>query len=360
MEQEPVPQKKSDLLIVLIITIGFGTSFVGGFFVSKFLAGEKNVTTITPDDKKSVPIPRIESEEEIVDAGEGTAQESTKFTAGKFYYDDTIIMVSKNAPHRNIVATVTRVQQDQNYVQNTRVSFHDGSIWRRRITSQATSDSAIVSNNIVKSWNVKVDPSRVLREQVEGSLEIDAVSISFNSGPLQNELSIRSLPGYTKFMSQGMGTLTVDGVPYESYVLYTRIYSQNAREMQFYNQPFGVKTDWLAFWDQEGHFYHVDVTNVDNPTPTYQTHQIGIHADQNKTVSKTFNVGVERDSSNPPKNYTIQLRDPLNISLSLERTNELNKDTSGSFTWYLGNVEGKVSRDGKFIPGVGLIEYIYN
>lgn len=45
---------------------------------------------------------------------------------------------------------------------------------------------------------------------------------------MENEIGIRSLPGYTKFMSEGDGTIIINGEPFESYVLYTRIYSSNS------------------------------------------------------------------------------------------------------------------------------------
>lgn len=357
----PVTPSKnlSKVLITLVVVMGFITTFASGYFLSQMLATEKNVTTgrqtnntkIIPPVSGLTPLPTSNNPQ--------VEQDTTKFLPGKLYFDDTILVVTKDKPQINLVATVTRAQQDSNYVQSTRVSYFDGSKWTRVSTSKAIASSAIVSNQYVKSWNITVDPSRVLKESAQGEITINNSSLVFSTGVLQNEITVRSLPGYTKFMSNGTGTLTINGVSHPAYILYTRIYSLNASDIQFYNQPIGVTTDWLAFWDSVGNFYHVDNTSVDKPTATYQTHQLAIFEDTSGAVTKTFSVSVNRGSKNPPEDYVMSLGAPINATLNLKRINGINKAPNGSFTWYMGNVEGTVqNRNGEVLNGVGVIEYI--
>lgn len=350
----------SKIFIILIIVIGFITTFVSGYFVSRLLATEQNITTGKNTQTKNIPyISNITSNPTTNNPQ--VEQDSTKFLPGKHYFDDTIMIVTKDKPQINVVATVTRAEQDNNYAQSTRVSYYDGSNWTRQSASKISQDSTIVSNNLVKSWNTTIDPSRVLKQTAQGEITINNSSLVFSTGVLQNEIGIRSLPGYTKFMSNGTGTLTVNGVAHQVYVLYTRIYSLNAAEIQFYNQPFGVTTDYIAFWDTQGNFYHVDATSVDKPTPTYQTHQLGIMEDTNGAVEKTFSVTVNRDSKNPPEKYTASLNNPIGATLNFNRVNGINKAPDGSFTWYMGNIEGTVQRpNSESLSGIGLVEYIHN
>lgn len=357
-------QSKGRLLkiaIFIFVILGFITTFVSGYYVSRLLSTEKNVTT-GDSTTKTGNIPYIKDVTPYPTSNNPQVeQDTTKFLPGKHYFDDTIIVVTKDKPQINLVATVTRAEQDNNYAQSTRVSYYDGKDWTRQLDSKSTQDSAIVSNKLVKSWSTIIDPSRVLKQTAQGEITINNSSVVFSTGTLQNEIGIRSLPGYTKFLSNGAGTLTVNGVAHPAYILYTRIYSLNAAEIQFYNQPFGVTTDYIAFWDTQGNFYHVDATSVDKPTPTYQTHQLGIMEDVNGAVEKTFSVTVNRNSKNPPAQYTVSLNNPIGATLNFNRVNEINKAPNGSFTWYMGNIEGTVKRpNGESLSGIGLVEYIHN
>lgn len=350
---QPQLKKKTFLkiIILLIISVGFASSFAFGFYLNQLLKSEKNVTT----EKPSVTQPTTQNNAPQVE------QDSTKFLPGKFYFDDTLIAITKESTPRSIVATTTRVQQEKDYAQNTRVSYFNGSNWLRKIVSHPNSDSAMVSDQIIKNWQTKIDSTRVLKESSTGEIQMDNTKIGFYTGPLENEISIRSLPGYTKFLSRGEGSLTIDGKEIPAHILYTHIYSSNAQEIQFYNQPFGLTTDWIAFWDEEGNFYHVDTTSVDKPTSTYQTHKLGIVENLQGQVTKTFDLSIVRDNNNPPSSYKISLNSPINLSIDLTRTNSLNKAPNNSFIWFSGNVVGSVTKgNGQKINGVGLVEYIHN
>lgn len=349
----------SKVLIIIIVVIGFITTFASGYFLSHLLTSEKNISTEitsnTPNIPENTTTPTPTSENPQVE------QETTKFLPGKHYFDDTLMIVTKDKPHISVVATIARTEQENNYAQNTRVSYYDGNDWTRQFASKISQDSAILSNNLVKSWNTIIDPSRVLKQTVQGEITINNSSLVFSTSVLQNEIGIRSLPGYTKFLSNGNGTLTVNGIEHQAYVLYTRIYSLNVAELQFYNQSLELTTDYIAFWDTLGNFYHIDSTNVNKPTPIYQTHQLGVMENKNGAVEKTFSVTVNRDSKKPPEQYTASLNNPIGATLNFNRINEINKAPNGSFAWFMGNIEGTVQTpNGEILNGIGLVEYIQN
>lgn len=358
--QEFFSKHVSKISIAIVLVIGFLTTFASGYFLAQLLATEKNVTTGQTSQAKITPSPAFVTPYPIINTSQ-VVQDSTKFLPGKHYFDDTIMVLTKDRPQISLVATVTRAEQESNYAQNTRVSYFDGTNWTRKSDSKTITDSTIVSNNLVKSWNTTIDPSRVLKQTAQGEITINNTSIRFWTSVLQNEIGIRSLPGYTKFMSEGTGTLTINGLEHQAYILYTRIYSLNATEIQFYNQPFGVTTDWIAFWDTQGNFYHVDATGVDKPTQTYQTHQLGIMEDTNGAVTKTFSLSINRDAKNPPTEYSVSMNSSIGATLRFNRIDANNKAPNGSFTWYMGNIEGSVQKNnGESLQGIGIVEYIHN
>lgn len=365
------PSKKLKIIILLLLILGFITTFMGGFYLSSLVKVEKlsypddsNIsptpTIIVNATPTSTPVPEIKIiDEKSIDTN--TVQETTKFLPGKFYFDDTIVMISKNKPYKVLVATVTRNQKENNYLQNTRVSYFNGNSWLRKGSNKIINDSTIVSSDLVKRWNINIDPSRVLKQSVDGEVTIDNSTLNFNTGLLTNEVVIRSLAGYTKFLSKGDGTLSINGVNYPVYILYTRIYSLNASEIQFYDTPFGLLTDWLVFWDNEGNMYHVDTTSVDKPTSKYQTHQIGIRETSDGAVMRTFQLNITRDSSIPPAHYNILFGDSINDKLDFNRINAVNKAPNNSYKWFMGVVEGQVVKaNGQATNGIGLVEYIKN
>jgi len=337
------------IALFLLILVGFVMTFISGYFVHRLFAPEGNKPTegnnsIAPP-QNDIPI----------------SQNNTTFTTGAFYFEDTIIAITKDSPHMTFAATVTRLQGDKNYTQRSRMSYNDGKNWNRFSDSKTTTDSTIVRDNLVKSWVTNIDPSRVLKESIKGELDTNDTKILFSTNNLDNEIGIRSLPGYTKFMSHGTGSVTINGETHQAYILYDRIYSLNASDIQFYNQPFGLTTDWVAFWDTDGNFYHVDATTVDKPTNIYQTHHIGIFDDKNYAVTKTFNVSISRDAQVPPAAYTINLKAPIAKTLTFKRTTSVNKAPGSSYQWYMGNIEGTVTTTGgKTINGIGLVEYIHD
>jgi len=353
----------SKFLVLFLVTLGFITAFVGGYALKDFL---KKGNDITQNNKQeivqSTVAPSSSPQKPIIQNEPSTMQETTKFLPGKHYFDDTIITITKDKPNYTIVATVTRQQQDSDYSQNSRVSYFDGKSWARKLDTKSIPDSNIVGNSLIKSWSTSIDSSRVLKETDKGEININNSTILFSSGNLENEISIRSLPGYTKFLSKGDGSLTVNGINYPAYILYTRIYSLNASDIQFYNQPFGLTTDWLVFWDTDGNMYHVDATEVSNPSLIYQTHKLGVIEDKTGAVSKTFELTVSRDSLTPPNKYTIGLATPIGSTLNLNLLDSVNKAPDNSFKWYMGHVIGTVQRgEGQpALNGIGLVEYIHN
>lgn len=352
--------KLTNVLIIGAVFIGFITTFFSGFFLSHLLSTEQPLPPVQPTPTGRIPYVNDVAPYPTANNPQ-VSQDTTKFLPGKYYFEDDIIMITKDLPRQNLIATVSRSELEKDYAQNIRVSYFDGSNWTRQKANRAAADSTIISNNLVKSWKVSVDPSRVLKHKVAGEVTIDNKQFVFSSDVLQNEIGMRSLPGYTKFMSNGTGTLTINGITHQVYLLYTRIYSLNASDIQFYSQPLGVTTDWIAFWDTGGNFYHIDTTSVEKKTPIYESHQIGIRETSDGSVTKTFVTNITRDAKNPPSEYTVSLSAPVDETLQFTRIDGIDKAPGSSYTWYMGSIEGNVIKTGgEKVHGIGLVEYIHD
>lgn len=326
--------KKTIVFTIILIIVSSVGLFFSGYYIKSLLSEEISI-------KESTQKPPVVFDE----------NESSLFLPGKHYFDDTILLISKEEPHHTLVATVNRTEKDDlNYLQNTRISFFDGNNWKRVIRSDINPNSRIENNNFISNWTTDFDESRVLRQKVTGQINVDETTIKFSTEVLENEIGIRSLPGYTKFMSEGQGIININGVSFECYVLYTRIYSSNSSELFTYDGNIGLLTDWVAFWDNESNFYHVDSTEVKDPIPNYQTHSIGVFKNSLGGIYKTFNISVERDTSNPPQSYVINFGIPINKKLKFNKLNDINKSPSNMYSWHMGMVKND--------SGIGIVEYI--
>ena len=354
----PAQNKNTKLLLLILIIIGFLSAFGTGFFLKQLLQTETPAVKVAQNSPLPQASPTPSPTDDVV-----APEPTPNYVAGKKFFEDTLMFVADDDPHVSLIMTINRLEQDSgSFSQNTRLSFFDGTAWKRETNTKATADSNIGTSNLINQWQVNIDKSRVLKEDSTGKVTVGGHVIDFKSGVLENEISMRSLPGYTKFISNGEGSFTVDGKQYFSKVLYTKIYSMNSADIQFYNDPFGLTTDWVAFWDNDGNFYHVDDTHVDKPTEIYGPHQIGIFEDSFGVIAKTFEVNVTRDSSIPPSNYSFQLGKPANHTLNVNLINAVNKVPSNAYQWYFGQIKGSVTKnsDGSKVDGFGLMEYIHN
>jgi hypothetical protein len=344
----------SKLFVLILSIIGFGSVFLGGIYYQKYLREEQ----LTCPDCPLIHNPKPAISSSPQPHSSEIPQLSTQFNPGEYYFDDTVIFMQQEEPHRTLIATVSHKQDGDTYIQNTRVSFFDGLKWIRKQFSQQTVDATMVSNNILQSWEYRYEPSGVLQQTVEGVLVVDTNQIQFESDMLENEMSIRSTPGYTKFLSASTGKFMINSSSYPAYVALFKIYSLDASQIQFYTGDFGLITDWAVLWDQAGNFYHIDKTEVPKPTPIYQSHNLGIlktNSSSELSVSKTFAVSVQRDNQNPPHLYTFELPSPIGKTIQVERINKVDKVELENVDWLIGQAIGTVDDT---VPVIGLVEYI--
>lgn len=343
---------RSKLLILLAVVMIAVISFGSGYLLNNLLPSD-----LTPDSAKPTPQPSPlpSSSPDPV-----TPNNFESFTPGDHYYVDTVFLVTKEEPHYTLIATSSRNEEGGEFVHSSKVSYFDGQDWTRETTTKKADGSKIEPDEIIRSWNIDINQTRVLKEMIDGEIVVKDIVFKFDTGELQSDFAVRSLPSYTKFLSPGEGSLTIDDQHYDTYVLYSRVYSSNAAGIQFYDDPFDITTSWMAFWDIEGNFYHLDVTDVAEVADIYGDHKIGVVKYKDGLMAKTFEPVITMSGEIPPTNYTIEFPSPIDSSLVIESTHSLNKFPNSSYDWYTSMIEGKVIlNSGSEINGLGIAEYIH-
>jgi hypothetical protein len=348
-QQNPIPTPKpyTKFLLFFLLAFSFVAVFVGGYFLHDLFKKENPTKseTITKSQPPMTPSPTKRNNPNTPSIPDNV-NDTTLFLPGKTYFEDTIIAVAKDAPHQAVLLSARRIERDNSFAQDTGLTYFDGNSWDRNQNRDDTPNSKIVANYLIKSWEDTLDESRVLKESVHVTATLNTTAIEITTKTFSNEIAMRSLPGYTKFMSNTSGTMTINGKSFDAYIVYTRIYSLNASDVQFYVQPLGLTTYWVAFWDENGTFYHIDKSLVGKPTDVYKTHQVAVTesiTNDLPSVEKSFLVDVNSDNASSPNKVTITTHNSQGSILELNRHSGLNKAPDTSYTWIISDVDGVVN-----------------
>lgn len=280
------------------------------------------------------------------------------FLPGKQYFDDTFAVIEKAAPHRTLLISISRIEQQRNYVEYIRANYYTGQSWDRTSLTTTQPNSDIITNTLLKEWN---DPSS---QQFYGDKNIATVTlqneeVSFTSKSLQDELSVQSQPGSTKFAYQGPGTIIINGDKNDAYVYRSRTYSFNASDLSFLTKPETFSSDWLVFWDNEGNFYNLDSRKTQNNTSPIQQLNVGIREDSNHNIVKSTQSNVSINQEHNVQTYTVYFSDPINERVELFIANAINKADKKSYLWVINSGEGDaVRKEGRIVKGIGILEFI--
>lgn len=349
-KHEPKTDTKLKIFLILAIIITIPCFIFLGWYLNSVLASNKcsdkcNITSnISGSDTQ--PIEPRSTEPDFKDS----------------YFNDTIFMITKSEPYRIVGITVSRSGRNQKFLQNTRVSYFDGKNWTRNLGAKKTNTSEITSDDITKSWDITYDNTKVLKQNVSGQLEWGGHIISFKTDELSNNMGVRSLPEYTKFISNGSGTLSIDANATESVnVAYLRIYSNDSSKVLLDDYSEKFNTNWLLFWDSNNEFYHVDKTEVLGNIPGYTSHSIAFEIPSIGVVHRTFDLITNSDNKAKPSKITYTLNNPINKKIQINAVNAYQQYPALNYPWLIGLAKGNVElANGTKVNGVGIYEYINN
>jgi len=339
--------------LIGLAIVGVLLVFFSGFFLRGAVDSPQPLTTVPTATPTPTPLVAITPTPTPFSEVIGS---TIKFLPRKQYFDDTYIAISKSAPYKTAILSISRIEQERNYTQYLKVNYFNGKEWVRKTVTNTLSNSNVIANPLLRSWNDATIIEQNATKDI-ATLSLDSQNVVITSKRLQDEISVQSLPGSTKFIYQGTGTLTINKEAEQAYIFYARTYSFNASDLSFLSTPEILTSEWAIFWDENGTFYYLDALKTPNATSSIQDRQIGIRETLNQTITRTTTASGR--ATPPEPLFIVNLNDPIGESLRFPYTNAVNKSDKKSYQWYLGSGEGSlVQSQGKTAKGIGVFEYI--
>lgn len=192
-------------------------------------------------------------------------------------------------------------------------------------------------------------------------------SLAFTLGDYDVEVDLANLEGdfliknsleYTKYISEGVATITVDGQRYEGRGLVSKIYSSDYSKYIFFDGYENIQnvTHNFMVWDAEGNFYALDLTEVMNDNPYYTSHHwILFKNAQTAARNKAFRAEIvfEKETNGTPKSWHVtvpQLNQDFQLQPAIVWNNENQR--------FEGVVQGLVEDDDTKSEIKGIFTYL--
>ncbi|MBI5044468.1 MAG: hypothetical protein HZC02_00940 [Candidatus Levybacteria bacterium] len=359
-QQTQVPVQEHTLPTRYLVLVGIViaiTTLLLGILLGAIFSKPKNAPKIT---KSAQPSPTIS--QKVVETVTPTPMQETislAFLPGKQYFDDAYIAVEEKSPHKTLLLSVARLEQQQNFTQFTKVSYFDGKEWKRITLTNTTQDGTVVPNSLLRLWN-DIENAQGDLKKIIATVQVQKQIVSLASPTLSGEISIQSLPGSTKFIYQGVGTLQIDNQSFDVKVFRSKTYSFNASDLSFLGTPELLTSDFMISWDQEGAFYYGSSHKTQNSINKIQNSQLGVLEDAIRKVSKSLQISSSMSqSSDSQKQYQITLQDPINTRISYPMINTVEKSPSQAYSWILGVGDSQIVKsEGRTVDGYGVFEFI--
>lgn len=352
---KPAGRSKRILLIFAVFISLF--LFLTGFLLRGFLSPVKQAAPIT------TPEPLPTNTPVLIQTPSEDSDKIIQYLPGKQFYEDSIIVVTKQIPHITLIVSAGRIEQEAQYQQYTKIQYYNRENSFRETLINSTANASITNNTIIRLWEPSQNSIFSKNNDAKISLKYKETALDIKINGFKSDISVRSLPGFTKFVSQGEGVLTINGEIFSANIAYTRSYSSNASYIKYLNTPEKLTGRWFVFWDTKGNFYYIDILATENKQNIYENYSKGIREDSagNLTELLDVNFNTLKDATDFGP-YEFIINKPLKQQIKFSFINSFNKSASQAYRWLLGIGEGVITnqevKDKSSLQGFGVLELI--
>lgn len=215
--------------------------------------------------------------------------------------------------------------------------------------------SSIKAGGLVTSYTWQ-SPSQLPTESGIVSLSVQGKAVSLELSGLNSDFLVKNKLNYFRYISSGKAHIVFDGQSFEGNVMVDKVLSNDKRVPTLGGYSPKRVSHSIALWDDEGRFYHFDLSEVFEKNDLYQSHQWILFKDiLNGGVQKFYRSDLRFKTSKDGAMWNITVPE-MDVANFVFETGQVLKNETG----FISDVSGFVLKDNtrKKIRGYAIYEKI--
>ncbi|MFN8389715.1 MAG: hypothetical protein U0136_05445 [Bdellovibrionota bacterium] len=210
--------------------------------------------------------------------------------------------------------------------------------------SEFHSESAVVPFGALLEFQRSAAADLSAREGYELSVKLHDTTYRVEMPKLEADFLIKNSLEYTKYMSVGKASVTVDGATFPVDGTAEVSYSANFAPLVFFpgHDTLDSETHVITAWDDKHNFYFFDQSDVPHPLPAYEPHTWVLSKNHaNGARFRAFAAETDfRGGQDGPVEWRVRVPD-LKLILAVEESIRRNRKPGE------GTLRGTVTEDGQ-------------
>lgn len=229
------------------------------------------------------------------------------------FFSDKLILVGETAPGEPFLLHLDlnrkRVADTLNHYY-----FADliaGDQRKTLYTSFPSQEEAVQPDDFLTAFSADMAEDLSAREHVEFTFEFEDLEVSAQMD-FNGDFLVKNTLDYTKFVNEGEASVTVNGQSLEMHAFLSRSYTPYYDRYVFFDGYSELESlaQFFVLWDEAGHFYLLDHSEVKNEMPDYKSHTWALSKTNDGLMKKAFAGTVERvEEGGVPQSWSIDLPD---------------------------------------------------
>lgn len=220
---------------------------------------------------------------------------------------------------------------------------------------QNSNSKDILAADFIKEFNENDFDGQSTQREYDFVMQTKQGEVEVEITDINGDFITKDQPDYIRYASIGNATIKMNGEEYKVNAFVDNIVSSDYSISLFYENRDELinKTHSLSLWDEEGAFYLIDITDVENTDHPYKSHKWVLYKDKNGFSKKYFDAEMEYKTNvdGKPDSWSIYVPDfDGEFELFVDFFTERNQEK--------GIVRGKVINESESLNLIG--HFLYN
>ncbi len=230
------------------------------------------------------------------------------------YFSDEIILASKNQNDKNRFVLNLELNRKEvekgKFIHYYTARFFQNGKEKTVRTNFYSNTEKITKNAFLPKYENAVFDDLSTRESFAFALSIDGKTFDITTTGLEGDFITKNDITYTRYLSEGKGTVKIGGEKFEANAALEKVYSSDHSKYLFFPgvNDLTSRTYRFLVWNSEGNFYLLDNSIVSKDHPAYRPHTWILYKNAApKYLQKFFEAQIKFAEKGKEKNWEITI-----------------------------------------------------